>query len=90
MTTDPVTTFMLRCQCCGIERQFSDEEDAFKAGWDAPPHFTGYICCDLCPAVCIVLGQPHTKAHALWAKEGRPTQFSVAKCGTDHDFITMH
>lgn len=31
----------LKCQCCGIEQEFKDGEEAFKEGWDAPPHFTG-------------------------------------------------
>ena len=73
----------LRCDCCGIEQNFKDSEAAFQDGWDAPPHFTGFVCCDLCPAVCIVLGMSHKHAHALWEKEGRPKEFSVAKCGTD-------
>lgn len=73
----------LKCQCCGIEREFADAEEAFKAGWDAPPHFTGHVCCHLCPAVCVVMGLSHSKAHALWEREGRPEKFSVAKCGVD-------
>lgn len=80
----------LRCQCCGIEQNFKDLEGAFQAGWDAPPHFTGYICCDLCPAVCIVLGQSHKLAHALWETEGRPSEFSVAKCGTDESIRQLN
>jgi hypothetical protein len=72
-----------RCQCCGFEQDFADGEAAFRAGWDAPPYFTGYVACDLCPAVCIVLGASHAHAHALWEQEGRPAEFSVAKCGTD-------
>lgn len=76
----------LKCQCCGIEQEFKDGEEAFKEGWDAPPHFTGYVCCKLCPAVCVVIGLPHTKAHALWEKEGRPAEFTVEKCGVDENF----
>jgi hypothetical protein len=70
----------LKCQCCGFEQQF-DSEAAFEAGWDAPPHFTGYVTCHLCPAVCIVLRAPHGVAHAMWAREGRPAEFTVAKTG---------
>lgn len=77
---------LLKCQCCLFEREFVNGEAAFEAGWDAPPHFTGYICCDLCPAVCIVLGKSHASAHALWRREGRPAGFSVAKCADDEVF----
>lgn len=76
----------LKCQCCGIERDFADGEDAFREGWDAPPHFTGYVACNLCPAGCVVLGKSHTKAHALWAKEGRPKEFSFETCVSDEDW----
>ena len=65
----------LKCQCCGIEAEFVDGEVAFLAGWDAPPHFTGYVCCNLCPAVCIVLNASHAKAHAHWKEHGRPESF---------------
>lgn len=81
---------ILKCQCCGIEQDFVDGEAAFRAGWDAPPHFTGFVCCDLCPAVCIVLGASHAMAHAMWARDGRPTEFSVAKCGTDEDIQRLN
>lgn len=74
----------LKCQCCGHEQEFADVEDAFSNGWDAPPYFS-FVACDLCPAVCITHGKRHTKAHARWEKEGRPSGFSVAKCGTDND-----
>lgn len=73
----------LKCQCCGFEREFENPEVAFEAGWDAPPHFTGYIACHLCPAVCIVLNLGHEKAHALWEREGRPEEFTVEKCCDD-------
>ena len=75
----------LKCPCCGIEEEFSTTEEAYQKGWDAPPHFS-HVACDLCPGVCVVLGQSHEKAHALWAKEGRPKEFTVTKCGTDDDF----
>ncbi len=80
----------LTCDCCGISAEFVDGEAAFQAGWDAPPHFTGYVACDLCPAVCIVLGASHATAHALWAKEGRPAEFSIAKCGVDDDMRRLN
>jgi hypothetical protein len=73
----------LKCQCCGIEEEFQDGEEAFKKGWDAPPHFLFHVTCNLCPAVCVVMGAPHDLAHDLWSKEGRPEHFSVAKCGVD-------
>lgn len=77
---------LLTCQCCGYEQKFKDGEEAFQEGWDAPPHFTGFICCHLCPAVCVVLGKGHTMAHALWQAEGRPKQWSFAKCAPDDTF----
>ncbi len=77
---------LLKCQCCGYEQEFKDGEEAFQAGWDAPPHFTGFICCHLCPAVCVVMNKGHTMAHALWEREGRPKQWTFAKCCTDDNF----
>lgn len=73
----------LKCQCCGIEAEFADGEAAFLGGWDAPPHFNTHVCCNLCPAVCIILGLSHAKAHELWEKEGRPAEFTVERCGPD-------
>lgn len=79
---------ILKCQCCGIEQEFADGEVAFRAGWDAPPHFTQCIVCNLCPATCIVMGLRHTKAHALWKREGRPEEFDFTKCASDRDWKT--
>lgn len=79
-------TVTLTCDCCGVQRQFRSEQDAFKAGWDAPPHFTTHVCCNLCPAVCVVLGKGHSKAHAYWKEYGRPVEFDVATCATDDAF----
>lgn len=73
----------LTCQCCGFSREFTDGEHAFREGWDAPPHFTSIICCDLCPAVCIIAGRSHKKAHDRWDRLGRPREFTVAGCGAD-------
>ena len=67
---------ILKCDCCSFEQEFKDGEEAFQAGWDAPPHFTGYIACNLCPAVCIVLNLPHTKAHSYFSKCERPAEFN--------------
>jgi hypothetical protein len=78
------------CQCCGFEQQFKDGEDAFQNGWDAPPHFTGYVTCNLCPAVCVVLGLSHKLAHAKWQRDGRPSEFTVATCGVDDDIKTLN
>ena len=80
----------LKCQCCGIERDFVDGEEAFREGWDALPYFSQHISCDLCPAVCIVFGASHAKAHALWAKHGRPKEFTIETCGTDEHIPTSH
>lgn len=77
---------LLKCQCCGFEQEFKDGEEAFQAGWDAPPHFTGFICCHLCPAVCVVLGEGHTLAHAWWEAEGRPEKWTFEKCAPDRHF----
>lgn len=68
----------LKCQCCGFEQEFKDGEEAFIAGWDAPPHFTGYVCCNLCPGAYVVLGRTHLHKpiHERWASEGRPKEFT--------------
>lgn len=76
----------LVCDCCGFEQEFKDAEEAFQAGWDGPPHFTGFVVCSICPAVCVVLHKGHLLAHALWAAEGRPAEWSMEKCATDDDF----
>lgn len=75
----------LQCECCGFEQEFGNPEEAFEAGWDCPPRFQ-YVACAICPGVCVVMGAGHEKAHALWAKEGRPSEFTLAKCATDADF----
>lgn len=77
---------ILKCQCCGIEQEFADGEAAFRAGWDAPPHFRHYVACNLCPGVCLIVGLSHEKAHALWAREGRPADFILTKCAPDRDW----
>jgi hypothetical protein len=72
---------LYKCECCGIEQEFDNSAKAFNTGWDVPPRFL-YTTCNLCPGVCIVMNAPHGKAHALWAKEGRPPTFGI-KCFTD-------
>jgi hypothetical protein len=69
----------LKCQCCGFIKEFQDGEEAFLDGWDCPPHFTGYVCCDLCPGSFVVLGctSKHAETHERWLKEGRPTEFQI-------------
>lgn len=69
----------LKCECCGFEQEFTDGEEAFDKGWDAPPHFTGYVACDLCPATFVIFGEQHrhAKAHEQWAREGRPEEFGM-------------
>jgi hypothetical protein len=68
-----------KCMCCGFVAEFEDGEAAFQAGWDAPPHFTGYVCCDMCPGSFVVLGikDRHQVQHDRWAKEGRPKSFEI-------------
>ena len=70
---------LLTCECCGFSAEFVDGEEAFQAGWDSPPHFTGYVCCNLCPGSFVVLGctQRHTEAHERWKTEGRPKEFQI-------------
>lgn len=70
----------LKCMCCNFEQTFKDGEEAFSQGWDAPPHFTGYICCNLCPASHLVLGEKntaHEQQHERWARDGRPEDFEI-------------
>ena len=77
----------IKCQCCGLEQEFADGEQAFQAGWDAPPHFSQVVCCNLCPASGIAMGVSHNKAHKHWERHGRPADFNLAKCALDPDFI---
>ncbi len=67
------------CYCCGYSKEFADGEEAFQAGWDAPPHFT-LPTCDLCPAAFYFTGIPeaHIKGHQRWQKDGRPASFEDA------------
>ena len=60
----------LKCMCCQFEQEFAGAEEAFDAGWDAPPHFTGIVCCDLCPASFVVMGCTHEHAAAPGAEIG--------------------
>jgi hypothetical protein len=66
----------LTCECCKIEQEFADERAAFDAGWDAPPYFTEYVCCDLCPSVALMGLLDHSAAHERWEREGRPKTFN--------------
>lgn len=76
------------CECCGFSRAFVDAEAAFDAGWDAPPHFHGYVSCDLCLASYIVLNQTerHAAIHERWEREGRPAEFSQ-DCVVEEDRV---
>lgn len=73
-----------KCLCCDHEQEFRDAEEAFRAGWDAPPHFTAVQpLCDLCPAAPIALKglaharHRHAESHARWAREGRPKEYEL-------------
>lgn len=44
----------LKCEACGVEKEFADAEEAFRDGWDAPPHFP-YVGCDKCPGAPIFI-----------------------------------
>lgn len=78
-------TTQLTCQCCGHSATFADGEAAFSAGWDAPPRFTGYVACDLCPGSFVVLGWTalHAAAHERWTREGRPASFDKSMAAGD-------
>lgn len=80
---------LFRCQCCGFRKLFANADEAYHEGWDTPPYFTGYVCCNLCPAVCIVMHQKykHDEAHDRWAKNGRPDKFEPATCGPDNGYL---
>lgn len=69
----------LKCECCGFEQIFENDEAAFYFGWDAPPHFTGYVCCNLCPGSFVVLGitDRHKGVHDKWTQDGRPEEFKI-------------
>lgn len=84
------TILELTCGCCGITQEFENGEEAFEAGWDAPPHFTGYIACNLCPAAFIVMRQTvkHDSVHAQWDRDGRPSEFSQATCLAPEDRVS--
>ena len=69
----------LTCQCCKFEQEFTNSEDAFRKGWDAPPHFTGYVSCNLCP-ISFLWGTDHSSIHKEWNKNGRPEEFSEETC----------
>ena len=66
----------LTCECCKHTESFATAEDAFRGGWDAPPHFS-YVCCNLCPASWLVLGLSHAEFHERWDREGRPVDFEL-------------
>lgn len=71
----------LKCDCCGFVGEFADGEDAYRAGWDCPPHFTGYVSCNLCPGSYIVLGETylHEPDHERWAIGGRPAEWQIPR-----------
>ncbi len=79
----------LTCDCCGFTAEFVDLEAAFQTGWDAPPHFTGYVACNLCPGSMVVLGQTakHASVHARWEREGRPMVFDQETCLAPEDRV---
>ena len=75
----------LRCECCGHEAKFKDDEEAFQGGWDEPGRGGfNHTLCPLCPgAHSYDPNFSHSKAHALWKSEGRPEEFTVEKCAGD-------
>lgn len=79
----------LTCDCCGFSEHFQDGQDAFEQGWDAPPYFTGYVGCNLCPGSYIVLGRTdrHAPLHEKWNREGRPEAFDSERDVVPEDVI---
>ncbi|MBI4728744.1 MAG: hypothetical protein HY775_04485 [Acidobacteria bacterium] len=65
----------LVCECCGYPREFRDADEAFEAGWDCRPYFSGPIICELCPSTLVTLRMTdrHERAHSEWMASGRPT-----------------
>lgn len=79
---------IFKCDCCGHTADMKDGEEAFEKGWDAPPHFTGYVTCNLCPASTQFMEggwARHAPIHEEWAKNGRPEEFSVETCISPED-----
>lgn len=79
-----------KCDCCGFTADFGDPEAAFAMGWDAPPHFTGYVACNLCPASYQFSPQGwarHASIHERWEREGRPAEYSQETCVAEEDRI---
>lgn len=64
----------LKCECCGFEKEFESNQQAFEAGWDDKDNFS-IVTCNLCPASYVALGVSHEAVHQKWAKNGRPADF---------------
>lgn len=47
------------CACCGYSKFFKTGQEAFDAGWDAPPAFTQIVVCNRCPSAFVMLGKEH-------------------------------
>lgn len=80
----------LKCDCCQHEEEFIDSEEAFQKGWDAPPHFQGYVACNLCPAAAQFMDggwSRHAPIHEKWEREGRPAEFTQETCVLPEDYI---
>jgi len=45
----------LKCEGCGVEAEFDSAEEAFRAGWDCLPMFTGVVTCPKCPSAPILM-----------------------------------
>lgn len=78
----PIT---LTCKCCEHTQTFAGPEEAFTAGWDCPPHFTGPITCDLCPSALVLMPDSsiaiqHRARHEEWKVSGRPGKFRNETC----------
>jgi peptide subunit release factor 1 (eRF1) len=52
----------LKCEGCGVEAEFNSGDEAFRAGWDCPPMFTGVVTCPKCPSAPILLCKRRAKA----------------------------
>ena len=51
----------LKCEGCGLEAEFNSAEEAFRAGWDCLPMFTGAVTCPKCPSAPILFRKEQGK-----------------------------
>lgn len=54
--------YLIVCEGCHIIGEFDTPDDAFNAGWDAPPHFTVVTCCPDCSASEILIARSRQRS----------------------------